>query len=48
MRVPVTVIDDDSVSCSQVDAQASCLGRQQEHEVVFRAAVELINAGLAL
>ena len=46
--VPVAVIDDDSVSCGQVDAQASCFGGQQEDKVVLRAAVELVDAGLAL
>ena len=46
--VPITVVDDDSVSCGQVDTQASCFGGQQEDEVVLRAAVELVDAGLAL
>ena len=46
--VPIAVIDDDSVSCGQIDTQASCFSRQQEHKVVLGSAIELVNAGLAL
>lgn len=46
--VPVTVVDDDGVSCGQVDAQAPGFGGQQEDKIVCRAPVELVNAGLPL
>ena len=35
MWVPIHVVDDDGVGCSQVDTQTSRLGWQQEHEAVW-------------
>ena len=43
MRVPVAVIDDDSISCSQVDAEAAGFSGQQEDELRRVGGVEPVN-----
>ncbi len=34
-RIPVAVVEDDRVRSRQVDTQATCPGRQQEHKDVL-------------
>lgn len=48
LRIPITVVEDDSVGSHQVQTQASCSGRNQEDELVGIWRNEVVNLRLSV
>ena len=48
LRIPIAVVDDDSVGSCEVDPLSSCAGAKQENVAILPAAREPVNRGLTL